>query len=241
MIRLWLHGRTIGALPPCVAYGIADQELVSDRPLAAADEFTIPNPSRLDTAPLEAASQAAGGEPIYGGPAWIGGRWLDVECRHQGAGFGLAVDGVGQFEIAPGGEWIRSSGGPWSEDHPGLESTLLGPVVLLALALRRRWALHASAAALSCGAAAFLGSSGVGKSTLASRLAATGWQPAADDLLPLRLTRSGAEVLPRYPQLKLDRQWGISGGDEPDPGGNRGSRSRTARLQRRRVSSRILP
>ena len=83
---------------------------------------------------------------------------------------------------------------------------MLGPVLLLALALQGRWGLHASAAAHGAGVFRFLGESGVGKSTLAAGLAG-GWQPLADDLLPIRLPPSGPRILPRYPQLKVAEQW----------------------------------
>ena len=209
MIRLWLHERAVAARWPHAAYGIAGQPLVCDEPLIAAEAFAIPCPAQIDEPLLTDSPQPVRGERIYGGPAWIGGRWLDVEARRLGEGYGLTVDQVGEFEIAAGGECVRSLGELWSSDRVLVESTLLGPVLLLALALRQRWALHASAAALSCGVTAFLADSGVGKSTLAAGLAASGWQPAADDLLPLRLTRAGAEALPRYPQLKLERQWGL--------------------------------
>jgi hypothetical protein len=84
---------------------------------------------------------------------------------------------------------------------------LLGPGLILALAARGIYCLHASAVRTPRGAIAFLGESGQGKSTLARFLAETvpGCVRLADDILPVRMGAVGIEALPRFPQLKLGR------------------------------------
>jgi hypothetical protein len=92
---------------------------------------------------------------------------------------------------------------------------LLGPALILSLALRDAWCLHASAVAIGGQAVAFLGESGNGKSTLAAFLASEtdlGWQRLADDILPVELTANGFDALPHFPQLKLSPEDQPAGG-----------------------------
>ncbi|MCL4837235.1 MAG: hypothetical protein KJ058_04630 [Thermoanaerobaculia bacterium] len=83
---------------------------------------------------------------------------------------------------------------------------MLGPGLVLALALQGTWCLHASAAVREGQAVAFLGESGVGKSTLAAHLGGSlqsGWHLVADDILPVTAGEGGAFAWPRFPQRKL--------------------------------------
>lgn len=209
LIRLWLQEEGAEGSVRAAAYRIADQELWCDEPLAAAGPFRVATPAPAARRPQGPWRRGAS-QPIYRGPALVGGHWLELELAGSDRGFELLVGDVAGFEIASDGDGIRAFRGPRSVDRPLFECAVLGPALLLALAIRDRWALHASAAALPTGVVGFLGGSGVGKSTLAAGLAAAGtrWRPVADDLLPLRLDGSGVVALPRYPQLKLDRQWG---------------------------------
>ena len=126
------------------------------------------------------------------------------------SGYRLDVEAAGEYEISADGERIRGVDPASTQDDLLIERTVLGPVLLLALALQGRWGLHASAAAHGAGVFGFLGESGVGKSTLVAGLAGVGgWQPVADDLLPIRLPPSGPRILPRYPQLKVAEQWAL--------------------------------
>ena len=90
-----------------------------------------------------------------------------------------------------------------TEDPDGFEERALGPPILLLLAARAIWALHASAAVVRGRLFVFLGESGRGKSTLAA-LAYPEWERAADDLLPFELVRGRLVAHLDYPQLKLD-------------------------------------
>lgn len=83
------------------------------------------------------------------------------------------------------------------------EELVLGPPILLLLAARSIWALHASAVFVHGRLFVFLGESGRGKSTLAA-LAYPDWERAADDLLPFELVRGHLLAHLDYPQLKLD-------------------------------------
>ncbi len=88
-------------------------------------------------------------------------------------------------------------------DPDRFEELALGVPILLLLAARAIWALHASAVFVKGRLFVFLGDSGRGKSTLAA-LAFPGWERAADDLLPFELVRGRLVAHLDYPQLKLD-------------------------------------
>ena len=106
-------------------------------------------------------------------------------------------------------------------DDPAIAQSILGPGLLLALALQGSFAFHAGAAALGERAAVFLGDSGAGKSTLAADLdqrRADGWQRLADDVLPVAPAADGGlDAWPEFPQLKLaaEAQY-VAGGSRPE-------------------------
>ncbi|HXU33786.1 MAG TPA: hypothetical protein VN851_24720 [Thermoanaerobaculia bacterium] len=95
---------------------------------------------------------------------------------------------------------------PLSSVEPDrFEELALGPPILLLLAARAIWALHASAVFVKGRLFVFLGESGRGKSTLAA-LKFPDWERAADDLLPIELVRGRLVAHLDYPQLKLNPQ-----------------------------------
>ena len=106
-------------------------------------------------------------------------------------------------------------------DDPAISQSILGPGLLLALALQGSFAFHASAAAIGGLAAVFLGDSGAGKSTLAADLdqrRADGWLRLTDDVLPVAPTADGGlDAWPEFPQLKLaaEAQY-VAGGARPE-------------------------
>ena len=146
----------------------------------------------------------------------VGGTLRKVEIWSAPPGLLLQVAGGSDFYIAPQGEFIQrvETGGnkaPW----PQLDREILvGPALVLALALRGVWCLHASAVTCNGRALLFLGESGQGKSTLAAFLASAGHPNSrlvSDDILPVTLD-NGLTAWPRFPQLKLplDAQPGVS-------------------------------
>jgi hypothetical protein len=79
----------------------------------------------------------------------------------------------------------------------------LDQVFPLALSLRGELVLHAAGVATPAGAAAFLGDTGEGKSTLAASFAQAGVAPLADDCLVVRERRGRMEASNSYPGLRL--------------------------------------
>lgn len=143
---------------------------------------------------------------VYHGPGFVGGQWREIQCRYHHAGYHLSVNGIGEFMVGGKGEVIYQEG-----EEPGVSlqhviETILGPVLVLALASAEVWCLHASAVSLVNRTIAFLGESGMGKSTLAAWLDREGTGGAVrvtDDILPVRASASSLEALPHFPQLKL--------------------------------------
>ena len=137
---------------------------------------------------------------------WVAYAQRQVEIWSAPPGMLLRVAGGSDFYISPGGQDILRA----SQGDEVLNETdrqiLLGPALVLALALRGTWCLHASAAVFRDHLIVFLGESGEGKSTLAAYLASggdLGWRLVADDILPVTADENGAQAWPHFPQLKL--------------------------------------
>lgn len=130
-----------------------------------------------------------------------------VECRQGDHGYRLRIDGIGVFVLTADGASIAVDRTPGCSDDIVFQA-LVGPALILAMALRGRFALHASSVVRDGEALVFMGPSGSGKSTLARKLAGLpggGWSRISDDILPMRLS-GGATLRCRadYPQLGLD-------------------------------------
>ncbi len=136
---------------------------------------------------------------------WVAGAIRQVEIWSAGEGLILRIMGFRDFYISPGGQSVLPVDG--TPDLTDLEQeVVLGPGLVLALALGDKWCLHASAVSFNKLCMAFLGESGYGKSTLAAYLdqvGKPGWQRVADDILPVTLGERGLTGWPHFPQLKL--------------------------------------
>lgn len=150
-----------------------------------------------------------GNELISRTEGWVGNDQRVVEVYYTSRGIILKIEDSGEFFISPHGETIgksdcRSSMAAQSDLQKLDREIILGPVIVLALALRSVWCLHASAAMYKENVIVFLGESGQGKSTLAAYLSqSAGWRLVADDILPVKMDADSVSVLPHFPQLKL--------------------------------------
>ena len=114
----------------------------------------------------------------------------------------LTVDGIARFLVQGGNQVVieRLSGC----DEASLRLFLLGSVMGALLQQREVLPLHASAVQVNGGCAAFLGRSGMGKSTLAAALLRRGYPLHADDICAVTLGMDASPVVyPAYPQIKL--------------------------------------
>jgi len=153
----------------------------------------------------------------------IGERQCQIEAWSASPGTLLKVKGGSDFYIHPDGiaivnpeKVILKKINNRNKLHSNLseleKDIFLGPALVLALAMRNSWSLHASAAMFQKQTTVFLGESGQGKSTLAAYLDESNWKRVADDILPATLEDTGAQIWPRFPQLKLppDKQPGMN-------------------------------
>jgi hypothetical protein len=133
---------------------------------------------------------------------WVGSAQRMVGVYDIVSGFLMKIEGGGDFLIALHGETISKSG--LQAELTKLDrEIIIGPLLVMAMALRGVWSLHASAAIYKENILAFLGESEQGKSTLAAYLSQNlDWSQVADDILPVK-NDNGLQVLPHFPQLKL--------------------------------------
>jgi hypothetical protein len=191
-----------------VWYRLAGQEFHFFGPVPEAASFEITNREEGtadEAVPFVSASLLLN-NLISRTEGWVANAQRMVETWSGSFGFLLQVAGGRDFTISPDGQMIQYA----SEEQgsEGLNETdrqiLLGPVIVLSLALRGSWSLHASAANFNNNLILFLGESGQGKSTLAGYLAnEAGWRLAADDILPVTMGTESVVAWPRFPQLKL--------------------------------------
>jgi hypothetical protein len=86
-------------------------------------------------------------------------------------------------------------------------TVLLGPVLILNLAINSVFCLHASAFILNNKIFILMADSGTGKSTIARFIdKQANCQRIADDILPLKFNNNRLTILPNFPQLKLNQE-----------------------------------
>lgn len=161
-------------------------------------------PSPIALSEVPPAAGFVRGAPLPGSPfdALLGEYSTRITCLSAPLGITVRATGFGEVFVSGSGSSVRWR--PGDDDARQRPELILGPGLLLALAFRGTFCLHASSVLAPGGAVLFAGESGAGKSTLAARLAARHHLPRlTDDLTPFAATSSGALVLPHYPQLKL--------------------------------------
>ncbi len=183
-------------------YRIAGQDFYFPFPIPELQSFERKDGATDEAAPFVPPS-FLGNELISRTQGWVGGKQRNVETWSAPPGVLLKVGGAGDFYIAPAGDAILPVN-DWPISNLDRE-TLVGPALVLALAMRGVWSLHASAVMRQGRVFAFLGESGRGKSTLAAYLSGggRGWIRVADDILPVTASSSRVEAWPRFPQLKV--------------------------------------
>lgn len=201
---LWMRAEAQEESSSPHVYRVAGRTLCSSAALPELAPFAAPPVGRpeSDLLPLDPAGAGQQGMLLFDAPGELAGGVRRVRCELFEWGYRIEAERCGTLRVAASGEEVRH------RLAPGLAAArraelLLGPGLILALALREVFCLHASAVVRGGRVAAFIGDSGRGKSTLAHQL---GRRPqfrlAADDVLPIRVGRA-LEALPSFPQLKL--------------------------------------
>jgi len=161
-------------------------------------------PSAVDLRDVTSFGQA-GAEGRTGGiglSALLGDTPTGVTCDLSPAGLTIRATGFGEVLVSADGRLLTWR--PCDDAARQRPELILGPGLVLALALQNIFCLHASAVLSPAGAVLFAGPSGAGKSTLAARLSAQhGFRRLTDDITPFTADASGCLVLPHFPQLKL--------------------------------------
>ncbi|MDY7092500.1 MAG: hypothetical protein SX243_05940 [Acidobacteriota bacterium] len=192
-------------------YLVAGTLLVSASPLPELSAFAAPSALTAPLVPELDAEPAGGSTPspqdplqVFDGKGLLARGSRRVRCTVSSGEHRVEVRGCGSLELSSSGRELRYRLEPGAGDEIRAE-LLLGPGLILALALRDVFCLHASAVASDGRGAVFAGDSGRGKSTLAARLGGLpGITPVADDVLPV--SAAAGEALPWFPQLKLSPQ-----------------------------------
>lgn len=133
---------------------------------------------------------------------WLLDSHIHVKTHYRPEGVRMEICGSGEYEVDTRGIHIDVLQRPAGEEK--FEESLLGPPLILALALQGVWCLHASAVNYQGSCLVFLGDSGRGKSTLAAYLARqAGFSMVSDDILPITVGLDQVHAYADFPQLKL--------------------------------------
>jgi hypothetical protein len=127
---------------------------------------------------------------------------ITLSVARDGSGYLLRFPELADFVLSPDAREIRCY--PLTTTPAlTLRHLFLDQVLPLALGHRRKIVLHASSVAGPEGAIAFLGESGLGKSTLTAEFAKHGCRILTDDCLLIEHAGDRLLAIPSYPSLRL--------------------------------------
>jgi len=140
-----------------------------------------------------------------------------TEFHRSGESYLLRFPELADFEVSADGKEVTAHPTP-DADEVTVEHLYINQLVPLALSRQGRPAFHASVVAISSGAVAFLGKSGMGKSTLATSYALGDAAFLTDDSLLIEETDEGCNALPSHASLRLweDSVGALVGDDHPE-------------------------
>ena len=125
-----------------------------------------------------------------------------TEFYRTGEGYLLRFPGLADFEVSADGTEVTAHPAPGA-DEATVEHLYINQLVPLALSRQGRPAYHASVVTVPGGAVAFLGKTGMGKSTLAASFALNEAAFLTDDALLIEETGSGCRAMPSHASLRL--------------------------------------
>jgi hypothetical protein len=125
-----------------------------------------------------------------------------TEFYRSSADYLLRFPGLADFNVSLDGTKVIAH--PAKRiDETTVKHLYLNQLVPLALSRQGRPTFHASVVTVPGGAVAFLGKTGMGKSTLAASFALSGSAFLTDDALLVEETASGCQALPSHASLRL--------------------------------------
>lgn len=140
--------------------------------------------------------------------------WL--AAYREGSGYRLRFPSSADFTISTDTWRVSCWPVPDACGH-SVEHLYLNQVLPLVLSRQGKLVFHASAVEVGGTAVAFLGESGLGKSTLAASFATTGFPLLTDDGAVVETDAAGTWVLPSHPSVRLweDSEIAVVGADAP--------------------------
>lgn len=134
----------------------------------------------------------------------LAGMDRNVEARHLGAVAEFRIQELGFLRVDLDAQVAAVDP---AMDAAAAREILLGPGLLLLLAARGVYGIHASAIRVDGRCFVLPAPSGSGKSTFARLAAEAGAEALTDDISPLLLQDGVLRLRPRYPQLKWEDPW----------------------------------
>lgn len=207
MIRV--TGRGLAANTQARYYSVAGQRLVCQNSMMGLDAFSSGLATTHFTDLISSFEEftmmtAANSELRYSGKAYFDKEFREVRFWRSGNRGQIDIDGVPACQINFEESHIHVLNCEALGDGLNLE-LITGPALVLLLASRDVYCMHAGAVDTAVGRIGIIAESGAGKSTLSAHKDDS-WSQVADDIMPV--TFDGAskliDVLPNFPQLKLD-------------------------------------
>jgi hypothetical protein len=186
------------------AYSLGGLTLVSELPLPEL-------PKAMDGAKQLDAVKVILADVTFPPPGTV---QIDAECFASSTLYALRIPGLATYQVREGREILVAM-------EPGalpldVRAYLLGTLFAVLCQQRGLLPLHASAVCSGRGAVAFLGRSGMGKSSLAAHLSQRGFEVVGDDICLADTSKTPPMVIPAAPWLKLWRKSLQSLGREPE-------------------------
>ncbi len=184
-------------------YEIADAIYCSDFLIPKLQPFFINEIcAKNQSPPLNPTVNHLFNQLVYKQQIGIGERIYNLEVKSNINGYHLKADG-GHYQILN-----HSINAPVKTDA----TILLGPALILNLAMNNVFCFHASASVINGKVFIFLASSGTGKSTIARFFNEfSNSYRIADDIVAVKIINNQLTILPNFPQLKLNDKQQYSG------------------------------
>lgn len=210
--RIWIRAQTetnpVDGVSPHI-YGVAGQTLVAPPDIEALAHLRLPGDVPGERGDQRATAFECSAETTRA-RGWVAGAERWVSSVAVDGHFAVDVEGIGTFTVGRSHEPsdqvidVPTLRGPVTE-------ALLGPPLMLALASRSVWGLHASAVTVAERVVVFLGTSGSGKSTPAAYLdERAGMNRICDDIVPVSWHGGALVCSPHFPQPRLAAEEQVS-------------------------------